>query len=104
MSDTAVTEPRVRVTLAPQPPWASRARRLTVALVALAVGAAAARGLWVVRSRGPVDGSPSAPAREAPGVAERRRQLQEWSWVDREQNLVRMPIDRAMKLVVDGQR
>jgi hypothetical protein len=37
-------------------------------------------------------------------AASRKAQLDGWSWVDREKNLVRMPIGRAMQLVVEGQR
>jgi hypothetical protein len=37
-------------------------------------------------------------------AAARKAQLDEWGWVDREKNLVRMPIERAMQRVVEGRR
>ena len=35
---------------------------------------------------------------------EQRRQLQSWGWVDRDAGLARIPIDRAMDLVVEESR
>jgi hypothetical protein len=40
----------------------------------------------------------------APRSLEADRRLEGYDWVDREHGIIRIPIERAMELVVDGKR
>ena len=42
--------------------------------------------------------------RAADLAAARAAQLEQYGWVDREKNVIRIPISRAMQLVVEGKR
>lgn len=93
-----------------------RGRRLLLVLAAAAVITAAALGFaaWLLRAAG----GASAPAPDAPpaglveqtptpasarGLAlrhQQRRELDGWSWVDRDAGIARIPVDVAVRLVI----
>ncbi len=127
VSDTAVTEPKVPITGSAEDqrderlPWGRLARYVAAALAAFALAAAAAVGVQYGELGSLSDDRNIASkqvhaeqlgmveprliereARAAELAAVRRRQLGEWSWVDREKNLVRMPIDLAMQQLAEG--
>jgi len=57
------------------------------------------------RKIGIVEQQPFAQTRTGPEwKAEQRRRLDGYGWVDRKEGLVRIPVDRAMDLVVQGER
>lgn len=95
-------------------PWP---RLLRLAAAALGLFALAGLGAALVQrsDAGKLsDGRADAPT-PAPGLIEqntraqdlaaaRRAQLEEYGWVDKDKNLIRIPIERAMQLVVEGKR
>jgi len=128
VSDTAVTEPKVPVAGAEGPhaedqrderlPWRKLAKYAGIAAGAFALAGIAAVTLQWNELGGLRDDRAIATknvnaeqigiveprliereTRAAELAAQRRQQLQEWGWVDRERNVVRMPIERAMQQI-----
>jgi hypothetical protein len=128
VSDTAVTEPKVPVAGTEGPhaedqrderlPWRRLAKYAGIAAGAFALAGLAAitlqwNGLGGLRDDRDIATKQvhaeqigiveprliERETRAAELTAQRRRQLGEWSWVDREKNLVRMPIERAMQQI-----
>jgi hypothetical protein len=128
VSDTAVTDPTVPIQRGPPPedqrderlPWRRLLKAAAAVLGAFAVTAGAAVFVQYDETGALQDDRTIAGKQvrsEQLGIVEprlieretrakelaalRKQQLKGWSWVDREQNLVRMPIERAMQLVVE---
>jgi hypothetical protein len=68
--------------------------RLLAAFLVMAVAFAVA---WRLTAPRPTVGVVTPPPSQDP-------RLEGYDWVDREHGLIRIPIERAMELVVDGRR
>lgn len=95
-------------------PWARLLKYAAAALTLFAVASTAA----VIVQRDELGGisDQGRPAARAPQglieqnrrahdlAAARREQLESYGWVDRDKGLIRIPVERAMQLVVEGKR
>lgn len=96
-------------------PWPRLARLAAGALGLFALAGATAALIQRDELGALTDGREAAATAPAPGVIEqntrardlaaaRHVQLREYGWVDRDKGIIRIPIDRAMQLVVEGKR
>ncbi|GAC1536923.1 MAG: hypothetical protein NVS3B10_01090 [Polyangiales bacterium] len=79
--------------------WMLRGRRQSLGVERAAVASVAPRQIAAIHQT-PIE-------RDRHGLDlrdEQRRALQRWQWVDRERGIARVPIERAMDLVVDEAR
>jgi hypothetical protein len=95
-------------------PWPKLLKLAALALGLFALAGAAAvaiqRDEWSALTDGRAPAPRAAPpliehdTRAADLAAVRAAQLEEYGWVDHEQNLIRIPISRAMQRIAEGKR